>query len=93
MDEQTYPALNTREFVARWHNIVEEHLVTELANLLRPLAGESSGNTLGPEQCAALSRHFAYALQVAGSDSGGVQAAVEYLRQAATTDDQVPEIS
>lgn len=93
MDEQTYPALNTREFVARWHNIVEEHLVTELADLLRPLAGESSGNTLGPEQCAALSRHFAYALQVAGSDSGGVQAAVEYLRQAATTDDQVPEIS
>ena len=93
MEKQTYPALNTREFVAKWHSIVEENLVTELADLIRPLAAESSGSTLGPEQCAALSRHFAYALQVAGSDSGGLQAAVEYLRQAATTDDEGPEIS
>ncbi|HWN19763.1 MAG TPA: hypothetical protein VNO19_12675 [Gemmatimonadales bacterium] len=93
MEKQTYPALNTREFVAKWHSIVEENLVTELAKLLRPLAAGSSGNTLGPEQCAALSRHIAYALQVAGSDSGGLQAAVEYLRQAATIDDEGPEIS
>lgn len=93
MEEQTYPALNTREFLVKWHSVVEEHLVTELADLLRPLAAGPSGHTLGPEQCAALSRHFAYALLVAGSDSGGVQAAVEYLRQAATTDDGVPEIS
>jgi len=93
MEEQTYPALNTREFVAKWHSIVEEHLVNELADLLRPLAAESSGNTLGPEQCAALSRHFAYALLVAGSGSGGVKAALEYLRQAATTEDKVPEVS
>ena len=93
MEKQTYPALNTREFVAKWHTIVEENLVTELADLIRPLAAESSGSTLGPEQCAALSRHFAYALQVAGSDSGGLQAAVEYLRQAATVDDEEPKIS
>ena len=93
MEKQTYPALNTREFVAKWHSIVEENLVTELADLIRPLAAESSGSTLGPEQCAALSRHFAYALQVAGSDRGGLQAAVEYLRQAATADDEGAEIS
>ena len=93
MEKQTYPALNTREFVAKWHSVVEEHLVTELAGLLRPLAAESSGNTLGPEQCAALSRHFAYALQVAGSDSGGLQAAVEYLRQAGALKNEGPEIS
>jgi hypothetical protein len=93
MEEQTYPALNTREFVAKWHSIVEEHLVNELADLLRPLAADSSGNTLGPEQSAALSRHFAYALQVAGSERGGLKAAIEYLRQAATADDKVPEIS
>jgi len=93
MEKQTYPALNTREFVAKWHSVVEEHLVTELAGLLPPLAAESSGNTLGPEQCAALSRHFAYALQVAGSDSGGLQAAVEYLRHAATLKNEGQEIS
>jgi hypothetical protein len=87
METQAYPALNTSEFVAKWHSIVEQSLVTELAELVRPLAG-ASGNPLGPEQCAALSRHFAYALQVAGSDSRGVQAAIEYLRQAATADDQ-----
>jgi hypothetical protein len=59
--------------------------------VLRPLAG-SSGDRLSAEQCAALSRHFAYALQVAGSSSGGVKSAVEYLRQAATMNEEIPEI-
>lgn len=48
-------ALNTREFVARWHNIVEQRLVKELADLLHPLAAESGSNPLAQEQCAALS--------------------------------------
>jgi hypothetical protein len=93
MEKDTYPALNTREFVAKWHSVVEEHLVAELADLLPALAVQSSGNTLGPEQRAALSRHFAYALQVAGSDRGGLQAAVEYLRQAATADNEGPQVN
>jgi hypothetical protein len=93
MEEQSYPALNTREFVAKWHSIVEEHLVTELADVLGPLTADSSGDALAPDQCAALSRHFAYALQVAGSAGGGVQAAVEYLRQAATAGEGISEIS
>ena len=91
MEEETYPALNTREFVAKWHSIVEEHLVTQLEDVLRPLAG-SSGDKISPEQSAALSRHFAYALQVAGSSRGGVKAAVEYLRQAASVNEEIPEI-
>ena len=89
METQAYPALNTREFVAKWHSIVEQSLVTELAELVGPLAGASE-NPLWPEQCAALSRHLAYALQVAGSDSRGVQAAIEYLRQAAKDEAQDP---
>jgi hypothetical protein len=93
MEKDTYPALNTREFVAKWQSVVEEHIVAELADLLPALAVQSSGNTLGPEQRVALSRHLAYALQVAGSDSGGLQAAVEYLRQAATTADEGPAIN
>jgi hypothetical protein len=92
MEDETFPALNTREFVAKWHSIVEEHLVTQLEDVLRPLAG-SSGDRLSTEQCAALSRHFAYALQVAGSSSGGVKSAVEYLRQAATMNEEIPELS
>jgi hypothetical protein len=89
METQAGPALNTREFVAKWHSIVEQSLVTELAELVGPLTG-ASGTPPGPEQCAALSRHFAYALQVAGSDSRGVQAAIEYLRQAARAEVEEP---
>jgi hypothetical protein len=91
MEKETYPALNTREFVAKWHSVVEEHLVAELADLLPALTAEAGGDSIGREQCALLSRHFAYALQVAGSDSGGLQAAVEYLRQAASTEHEGPQ--
>lgn len=87
MQEERYPPLNTREFIARWHSAVQEHLVAELADLLRPLAG---GKNLENEQCAALARHLAYALQVAGSPEGGVRAALEYLREAAVSE-SVPE--
>lgn len=84
MEEQRFPPLNTREFVAKWRSVVEEHLVSELTELVRPLAAYGGGTDLGPEQSAALARHMAYALQVAGSSNGGLHAAVEYLRQAAT---------
>ena len=87
MEEQRFPPLNTREFVAKWRTVVEEHLVSELTELVRPLAA-GGGADLGPEQAAALARHVAYALQVAGSSHGGLHAAVEYLRQAAATENE-----
>jgi hypothetical protein len=88
MEEQRFPLLNTREFVAKWRTVVEEHLVSELTELVRPLAAGGGGTDLGPEQSAALARHVAYALQVAGSSNGGLHAAVEYLRQAAATENE-----
>ena len=80
--EQDHP-LNTREFTARWHDIVEGHVVPGLTAVLpRLIAGATSGG-VGPEQWDGLARHLAHALQVADSSQGGVQAAVEYLQQVA----------
>jgi hypothetical protein len=92
MEQSTFPPLNTREFVAKWHSVVQEHLVSELTELVRPLAADGGSTDLGPAQSAALARHMAYALQVAGSSEGGLHVALEYLRQAATTREEVPEI-
>ena len=36
--DEPVPQLDTREFVARWHSVVEEHLVTDLADILHQLA-------------------------------------------------------
>jgi hypothetical protein len=92
MADDSLPPVNTREFVARWHSVVEEHLVIELADILRQLAGTGPGGTdLRPEQCATLARHLAHALQEAGSSDGGVQAAMQYLHEAALAGDEAPE--
>lgn len=93
MEEPLYPPLNTREFVAKWHNVVEKHLLTELADVLPRLAAAPRGTGLGAEQYAALAHHLAYALQVAGSSSGGVQAALTYLKEAAGSQDEIPQPS
>ena len=67
MKEPPYPALNTREFIAKWHGAVEKHLVTELADILPRLAAGPRASDLGAEHYAALAHHLAYALQVAGA--------------------------
>jgi hypothetical protein len=91
MKEPYYPALNTQEFIAKWHSALEQHLIAELAEILPGLAGAPRGSDLGAEQYAALAHHLAYALQVANSDSGGVQAALTYLKQASATTDEIPQ--
>ena len=93
MTEPLYPALNTREFIAKWHSALEQHLITELAEILPRLAAAPRGSDLGAEQYAALAHHLAYALQVAGSSSDGLQAALTYLKQASATTDEIPQSS
>jgi hypothetical protein len=93
MTEPLYPALNTREFIAKWHSAVEKHLIAELAELLPRLAAAPHNSGLGKEQYAALAHHLAYALQVAGSSADGVQAGLTYLKQAAATPDEIPQPS
>ena len=91
MAEPQYPALNTREFIAKWHSALEQHLIAELAEVLPRLVGAPRGSDLGTEQYAALAHHLAYALQVAGSSSDGLQAALTYLKQASATTDEIPQ--
>ena len=91
MTEPQYPALNTREFIAKWHSALEQHLIAELAEVLPRLVGAPRGSDLGTEQYAALAHHLAYALQVAGSSSDGLQAALTYLKQASATTDEIPQ--
>lgn len=73
MKQEPRPPLDTKEFVAGWQNIVEEHVVNDLAGALHKLAVSEPGGT------AALARHVTHALQLAASPAGGVQAAVHYL--------------
>ena len=77
MKQEPRPPRDTKEFVAGWQNIVEEHVVSDLAGALRKLAVSEPGGT------AALARHVAHALQVAASPAGSMQAAVHYLCEAA----------
>jgi hypothetical protein len=90
MDETRRPPENTREFVAMWHAVTEEHLVHKLTAILRQLSREGAeGTELGEPQAARLAQHVVRALQVAGSPQGGVDAAVQYLSEvgAARTDE------
>jgi hypothetical protein len=83
MADDPVPPLDTREFVARWSSAVEEHLETELADILHQLAAAGPDQDLRPEQCATLARYLAHALREAGSPDGGIQAAMHYLHDAA----------
>ncbi|MGH7579375.1 MAG: hypothetical protein ACREM9_04330 [Gemmatimonadales bacterium] len=73
MNEDSRPPLDTREFVAGWQSIVEEHVVNDLAGALHKLSAAERGGT------DALARHLAHAFQVAAGPNGSVQAAVHYL--------------
>ena len=77
MDQEPRLPLDTKEFVANWQNIVEEHVAGDLAGALRRLGASRQG---GAE---ALARHVTHALQVAASPTGSVQAAVHYLCEVA----------
>jgi len=73
MEQEPHPPLNTKEFIAGWQNIVEEHLASDLIGALQKLAASRPGGT------EALARHVTHALQIAASPTGSVQAAVHYL--------------
>ena len=93
MQESPYPALNTREFIAKWHSAVEKQLVSELSDILPQLTAAPGRSDLSAEQSMSLAHHVAYALQVAGSPSGGIQAALSYLKQATGSPGEVPQPS
>lgn len=77
MQQEPHNPLDTKEFVAGWQHIVEEHVVSDLAGALHRLAASESGGT------AALARHVTHALQLAASPAGSLQAAVHYLCEVA----------
>lgn len=85
MEREPDQPLNTREFTAKWHDIVEEHVVPSLSAVLPRLMTGSTSENVRPERWEALARHLAHALQIAASSSGGVQAAIEYLQLMAST--------
>jgi hypothetical protein len=72
MEQEPRPPRNTKELVAGWQHIVEEHVMRDLAGALHRLAANPGGTD-------SLARHVAHALQLAANPSGGVQAAVQYL--------------
>jgi hypothetical protein len=82
MTDERKATRDTKEFVAGWQNIVEEHVVGDLAGALRKLAAPDTGG----EPYAALARHVTHALQLAAAPTGGVQAAVRYLCEVAGHD-------
>jgi len=77
MKQEPQSPLDTKEFVAGWQNIVEEHVVGDLADALRRLSAAEPGGS------EALARHVTHALQVAAGPAGSVQAAVQYLCEVA----------
>jgi len=77
MEQEPHLPLNTKEFVAGWQNIVEEHLASDLAGALQKLAASRPGGT------EAMARHVSHALQIAASPTGSIQAAVHYLCEVA----------
>ncbi len=82
--------VTTGEYVTRWRTIVEDHLFSELAKSLRRLARIEPGDGgPGSQQVAVLAYHLAHALRVAASQTGGVQASVEYLQWAAAASPSV----
>lgn len=84
MDDAPHAPLNTREFVARWQGIIEEHFVSKLADSLGQLAAaDRGGPTLQPAQCRVMAHHVVQALHVAANSTRGVPEAVDYLVQVA----------
>lgn len=84
MEREPKNPLSTREFTAKWHGIVEEHVVPSLADILPRLTAQTAGS-IPSVHWDGLARHLAHALQIAASPSGGVQGALDYLQQMADT--------
>jgi hypothetical protein len=82
MAQEPQSPRDTKEFVAGWQSIVEEHVVSDLAGALHKLGANE------PEGTAALARHVAHALQLAASPTGSLQAAVRYLCDTADRPEQ-----
>ena len=79
MKEESRPSLDTKEFVAGWQSIVDEHLSGDLAGAVRKLAAGD------PET---LTRHLTHAFSLAAGSTGNVAAAVQYLCEAALQPEQ-----
>jgi hypothetical protein len=77
MAQEPQSPRDTKEFVAGWQHIVEEHVVGDLAGALQKLTASDRGGT------GALARHVTHALQMAAGTTGSLQAAVRYLCDAA----------
>jgi hypothetical protein len=73
MTDDSRLSLDTKEFVAGWQSIVEDHVVQDLIGAVRRLSAPESG---GPE---GLARHLSHAFQITAAPGGGVQAGVQYL--------------
>jgi len=84
MDDTSRGRINTSEFAARWHTIIDEQFVSKVADSLGQLAAaQPGGPTLQPAQCRMMAQHIVQALHVAATSTGGVQDAVQYLVQVA----------
>jgi hypothetical protein len=79
MKEESRPPVDTKEFVAGWQSIVEEHVASDLAVAVRKLASGDS---------EALTRHLTHALSLAAGPTGNVAAAIQYLCEAALQPEQ-----
>jgi hypothetical protein len=79
MKDESRPPLDTKEFVAGWQSIVDEHVSSDLAGAVRKLA---SGD---PET---LARHLTHAFSLAAGPAGNVTAAIQYLCEAALQPEQ-----
>jgi hypothetical protein len=80
MDEELKHPANTREFMAMWNTVTEDHLTHKLSGALQQLTRRlPDAPTLDEQQAGALSPLLIRALQVAASPEGGVHAAVQFL--------------
>ncbi len=77
----------TREFLAVWNDTVEEHLTSQLAQVLPSLAREPAPRD--STQVVALARQLVRALRLAAS-SGDAAVAIRYLADAAGSEPVEP---
>jgi LDH2 family malate/lactate/ureidoglycolate dehydrogenase len=72
---------DTREFIALWNTVKEEHFVAQLVPLLPRLFNGSI--ELNAEQAEPAARHLVRAMHLAETPEAGVQAAITYLAEVA----------
>jgi hypothetical protein len=77
----------TREFLAVWNDTVEEHLTSQLAQVLPSLAGEPG--LRDSAQVATLARQLVRALRLSAS-SGDAAVAIRYLADLAQAGEVEP---